>query len=149
MSLHLCKDLLNLAQLENNEFTFECERFDLSRTVRMTLKMLSYQAGQRGVKLEGPIYPNPFDRPLFRAINSDVQRITQLIVNFASNGIKFTPEYGKVSVILQITDIQYERVASDDESEGTPSESKLFPTVESCPLEHEEEEKGPREDLPA
>ena len=102
MMLALMRDLMNQAQLANNTFRMVNAYFNFSRLVRRCCSILSPMASLRGVKVHGPYYSNPLDQFYFKQIYNDEQRFAQVIINFASNGIKFTPKEGSVSILLKI-----------------------------------------------
>ena len=54
------------------------------------------------VRVEGPEFLNPLDKYYFKQVFSDERRYAQIILNFLSNGIKFTPANGVVKIILKV-----------------------------------------------
>ena len=61
--------------------------------------------------LNGPILKKRTDKYYFANLFADERRFTQVIVNFLSNSIKFTPQGGHVEVslnILNLDDIQFD-----------------------------------------
>ena len=67
--------------------------------------MLNSQAMFKKIHLLGPLFENPIDKFYFKQIFGDESRFCQIIVNFLSNGIKFTQANGVVSIGLKITNI--------------------------------------------
>ena len=58
----------------------------------------------KGVRLKGPVFETPNDAIYFRQIFGDENRYRQIITNFLTNAIKFTPRNGIVSILLKIID---------------------------------------------
>ena len=54
----------------------------------------------------GPVFENPIDKFYFKQMFGDENRYGQIIVNFLSNGIKFTPMNGVASISLRVTEIK-------------------------------------------
>jgi len=90
--LRLVNDLLNLASSESGDFQLSLAPVDVGATVRNTVTLLAEDARRAGVDLQVDIAP---DVPI---IESDETRLKQIVLNLASNAIKFTPSGGRVTV---------------------------------------------------
>jgi len=99
------RDLMNQAQLANNTFYMVNEYFDLIALIRKCKKTLTSQTSLKGVTMVGPAFDNAHERLYFRQLFSDEQRYSQLVLNFLSNAIKFTPRGGQVSVHLIVLEV--------------------------------------------
>ena len=72
----------------------------------------------KGVRLKGPIFEEISDSIYFKQVYGDENRYRQIITNFLTNAIKFTPRNGVVSILLKIIDVQPILLQSDvDEDE--------------------------------
>ena len=63
------------------------------------------QSRIKNVTLLGPIFDQPLESFYFRRIFGDERRYRQIILNFLSNAIKFTPRDGVVSVHLRVIEV--------------------------------------------
>ena len=132
MMLALMRDLMNQAQLANNTFTMVNDYFSCLSLIKRCMMTLGAQAHLREVRLKGPILENPLDKFYFRQLFSDEQRYGQVILNFLSNGIKFTSRFGTVSVLLKILEVKDLPELHLDQ-EGDPDESMISSAMESAP----------------
>ena len=105
MMMTLMRDLMNQAQLANNTFTMVNDYFDCIFLIKKCMATLKSQCKFKHVSLAGPVFENPVNKYYFRALYSDEQRYGQVILNFLSNGIKFTPRGGVVSVLLNVIEV--------------------------------------------
>ena len=80
------------------------EEFDLIGLIEKYVESLEQQLKQREVSLVGPIF-NENDKHHFKALNSDERRYSQIIFNFLSNSLKFTPAGGKITVSLNLLEV--------------------------------------------
>ena len=93
--LSLINDVLDFARLESGSLRLTLRAVDLPALLRTTLKPLAETAAAAGVRLETALTQQPL------VIWADEQRLRQVLLNVAGNGIKFTPSGGSVTVALQ------------------------------------------------
>ena len=133
MMTTLMRDLMNQAQLNNNTFTVINEYFSLTNLVKKCMNTLSSQSVLKKIHLLGPLVQNPLDKFYFRLIFGDENRYSQIILNFISNGIKFTPTSGVVSIhlnVTKVTDANIEDVGQDRSYMHSDSSMKSAPDKE-------------------
>jgi PAS domain S-box-containing protein len=88
---HLVNDLLFVAQVDAGRLTIQHAEVDLSALAEEAVEAARVVASPKGIELEldaGPMEP----------LSGDRARLAQLLDNFISNAIKFTPEGGRVTV---------------------------------------------------
>ncbi len=88
----LINDVLDMARVESPEFRLEMRAVDPAAAVRTSLIMIEDQASRAGVKL---VVDVELGLPLIR---TDEHRLKQIVLNLATNAIKFTPAGGQVTV---------------------------------------------------
>ncbi len=93
--LHIIDDILDLSKIEAGHLVLESEPFQIARLVEKTCAMLDAQAAGKGVELTLFTDPTLPDQVL-----GDELRLRQILLNLASNAIKFSGEHdsGRVSV---------------------------------------------------
>lgn len=89
--LSLINDLLDIAKIEANRLTILDDKFALHGVVNECLSLVAAQADSRRVILA------PYRNREF-GLRADPVRLRQIIFNLLSNGIKFTPPGGTVTV---------------------------------------------------
>jgi len=94
--LDVINDVLDVAKIEAGQLNLSERNMDLSATVASCIRMLSVRAFDAGIKLTSDI---PADFPGFLG---DETRIKQILVNIASNAIKFTDKEGSVTIAAEI-----------------------------------------------
>lgn len=92
--LQLADRWLLAAQLEQQAWTPQRERFDLAAMALETLQGFGETAARAGVRLEG----QGLEQPVW--IEADAQAWRQVLVNLLANALKFTPADGRVRVRL-------------------------------------------------
>jgi len=95
--LALINDILDLSKLEAQQAELQEEIFDIADLTDEAMRMLKPQAAKAGLRLLNEVAP---ELPLLRA---DRRRIKQILINLASNAIKFTPDGGEVRVAAHRT----------------------------------------------
>ena len=98
---NLINDLLDLAKMENNSFTFSSEFFNLSQLILDAFNMFNFQANEHGIKLAAEI-DNLKSLDMIQAVQGDPRRYLQILLNFLSNSLKFTDRGGSITVGIRI-----------------------------------------------
>ncbi len=90
--LGIFNDILNFSKLEAGKLVLELALFEIERLVADIMALVSSSAQSKGLELIVDIEP---DVP--RVLQGDPQRLSQILLNFLSNAVKFT-EQGQVVV---------------------------------------------------
>jgi PAS domain S-box-containing protein len=90
--LGLVNEILDLAKVESGQIEVEHERVPLAATVREALDLVAPQAAERGVELRNRVSARD------AALWGDGDRIRQILLNLASNAVKFTQAGGSVTL---------------------------------------------------
>ncbi len=88
----LINDVLDLSRTESTEFQLDIRPIHPETAVRAGLVLVEDQARRGNVKLVVDIEPG------LPVIRTDEERLKQIVINLASNAIKFTPAGGSVTV---------------------------------------------------
>ena len=108
--LGIINDILDMSKIESGKFELSQTAFNLEKTIIKISNVQSFRMDEKHQDFF--VYFSP-DIPQF--IIADEQRITQVITNIFSNAIKFTPEYGKIKLIIDSiyeTDTQIQLLVS-------------------------------------
>jgi PAS domain S-box-containing protein len=90
--LQLINDILDLSKVEAGRLEFHPEQVDLGSVVGEVLTVLRALATGKRIRLETDVHAD------LRAVVIDTARLKQVLYNYVSNALKFTPEGGRVSV---------------------------------------------------
>lgn len=90
--LTLISDILDMSKIEAGRYELTEENLSLGGLIRSCLSIVATRAKAAGVEI---VSSPDQDGPMVRA---DRRAVTQVLLNLLSNGIKFTPAGGKVTV---------------------------------------------------
>lgn len=93
--LSIIEMILDLAKLESGRFDLYLETVDLKEKVSSWADVLHGQAEAKGVILDVDL---PYDLP---TLHTDPKLVDVIVMNLASNAVKFTPMGGTVALALQ------------------------------------------------
>ena len=93
--------------------------FDCSKLVKRCFRIIDAQARHKQVTLEGPIFETLPHRYFFKKLWSDERRYLQIMINFLTNAIKFTPAGGSVKVLLKV--ISETEISAEEAKNSTSS----------------------------
>lgn len=92
--LRLISDLLDLAKIEAGKLDFRPEAISVSQLVSEVCDSMVAVASEKAIRIEYQVYP-PVEAIL------DPARFKQILYNYLSNALKFTPDRGRVAVKLR------------------------------------------------
>jgi signal transduction histidine kinase len=112
----LTTDFLNMARLESGRVTFTFASFDLRALLDECLEVVWPQAAQRAIRLtlEADQHLPP--------VESDRDKVKQVLLNLLTNAIKYNRDQGKVHVRAQSSP-DLVRVYVEDTGMGMPQEA--------------------------
>lgn len=111
----LVEDLLTISRIELGEVNFHFEDVSPADVINNVLPVIDPKAKSKRIEIDNLI---PEKLPLIRA---DRDRLTQIFVNILDNAVKFTPEFGKVSISAEETN-GFVLVGISDTGIGVPKE---------------------------
>lgn len=112
MMRNLMADLLDLAQMEKNTFKLNKGFFDLFVVIQQAFTVVGHIASKKNLELI--LQPcNEHETALYRHLYGDQNRFMQVLINFLSNAIKFSPPNSPIRVHLNLLQAQ---VMQDEES---------------------------------
>lgn len=108
----LINDLLDLEKIESGTISLAPEMNDVEETIGQAVESVSDLADKKKIAIE-------FDAGNAEVFRLDQDRIVQVLVNFLSNALKFTPEGGTVRVTAEDHGMELE-LSVLDEGPGIP-----------------------------
>jgi signal transduction histidine kinase len=88
--LQLINDILDLAKVESGKIDFQPETVELSAVIAEAMAIISGLAAKRKIALRTEV------DPALGRVYLDPMRLRQVLYNYLSNAVKFTPEGGRV-----------------------------------------------------
>jgi len=112
----LVGDVLDLAKLDTHRFSLLREEVDLERLVDRAYSAFGEEARRRGIDYSRSVTAKP-------VLETDGDRVLQVISNLLANAFRWTPDGGHVGVALSQVDGTV-RIAVDDSGPGIPAEER-------------------------
>jgi signal transduction histidine kinase len=113
---HFINDFLDLARLESGRARIAYQPVDMGRLVHEVVVLMRPQAAERNLTLTDQL---PSNLPM---VKGDAQRLKQVLINLASNAIKYNREGGQVSVCVDVEDNRL-RVQVKDTGRGIAADA--------------------------
>mmetsp|Transcript_25826 Transcript_25826/g.45564 ORF Transcript_25826/g.45564 Transcript_25826/m.45564 type:complete len:716 (+) Transcript_25826:17-2164(+) len=113
--LMLIYDLLDYSQLIAGKFRLQKCLFNLRKTLTDSVELMRLIAEKKHIHLVTHIDPL-----LPEEVFSDANRLSQVLLNFLSNGVKFTPREGKIEVSAVLNNYCQMELSVSDTGVGIP-----------------------------
>ncbi len=94
----LVKDLLQLSRLDNNQMQWCMQESSFVNLVKHCVEKIKFHVTSKDQKLDISILNE------VPQIIIDPDRIEQVVLNILSNAIKYTPQYGKIQLVIGYSD---------------------------------------------
>ncbi|MCW8915910.1 MAG: HAMP domain-containing histidine kinase [Magnetovibrio sp.] len=94
----LIKDMLDISAIEAKKLPLHDECIDLKEMAEMSLRCVEMRAAEKNIQLGSDLAVN------LPELKADERRIKQMLINILSNAVMFTPDGGKVSLLISQTD---------------------------------------------
>ena len=105
--LALINDVLDVSRIEADRYELNIERFDVREAVSAALALVRVQADDKGVDLAAVLPPEAL------IVAADRRAMKQMLLNLLSNGVKFTPSGGSVTVAAEALGPMLELTVAD------------------------------------
>ncbi|WP_293938088.1 response regulator [Iodobacter sp.] len=100
--LGIINDILDFSKVEAGKLTIESNEFDLELLLDNVSNLIANKSNDKGLEL---VFDVAADVP--RYLIGDSLRLSQILVNYANNAIKFT-EQGEVEILIRLQEISAE-----------------------------------------
>ena len=120
--LQLINDVLDLAKVESGKMEFHPEPVRLAKVVGEVRDVLRTLLSRKRIKVTVDVDEHVAD------VIADSAKLKQVLYNYLSNALKFTPEEGSVNIRAQPVDSEYFRIDVQDNGIGIKPEDmhRLF-----------------------
>jgi signal transduction histidine kinase len=116
----LIDDLLDLSLIVSGRIRLEIARVDLVSAVQSAIEAVRISAEQKRIEITHVLDPKA------GPVRGDTSRLQQIVWNLLTNAVKFTPEGGKIHVVVRRVDL---RVAISVTDTGIGIRQELLPII--------------------
>ncbi|GAF78933.1 unnamed protein product, partial [marine sediment metagenome] len=110
--LNMINDLLDLAKTQAGKMELHIEKTSVQQLCKALVSSFSLLTKKKKVKVKLLV---DSDIPI---LSTDAGKVQQILYNFLSNAVKFTPPRGKIEIRAQMTDEKTVRIAVSDNGCG-------------------------------
>ena len=120
--LNMINDLLDIAKTEAGKMRLHMEKTSVSDLCKTLVASFSPLTKKKKIKVKLSVAD---DIPV---LSTDVGKVQQILDNFLSNAVKFTPEKGRIEIRVAMVDEKMVRIAVADSGCGIaePDREKIF-----------------------
>ena len=93
--LALINDILDLSKLEARQVALELEECSASDIGQASLQFVKSMASKKNILVDFVVQPESI------SLRADPRRLKQMLINLLSNAVKFTPDGGKVGLLIR------------------------------------------------
>jgi two-component system sensor histidine kinase BarA len=116
--LNMINDLLNLAKAEAGKIELHIEKTSIPQLCRAAVGSFSALTKKKKIKVKLTVDDN------IPTLSTDAGKVQQILYNFLSNSVKFTPETGRIEIRANMQGEQMVRIAVSDTGCGIAEADK-------------------------
>lgn len=116
----MTNDFLDLSRLQSGRTHLSLTPFDIAALAREVIGLLTPQAAERGITIDGQFSPGPI------TITGDRDRLRQVLVNLTGNAIKYNRPNGSIEIKIEP---QADRIKIEVSDTGTGIPAKDLPHI--------------------
>ncbi|MDR2793034.1 MAG: response regulator [Treponema sp.] len=94
--LGIINDVLDMSKIEANKLEILREEFEFEDMIRHVVNVVQVKMDEKGQTFHVNI-----ENVFTRAVISDELRLSQVLINLLTNAVKFTPDCGKISLLVR------------------------------------------------
>lgn len=113
--------LLDITEIEEGLFGYNFEKLDMNIIAESVVQSVSDSAGQKGIEI---IYRKPKSGNY--AVSGDKARLSVAVSNYLDNAVKYTPENGKIEILLEENGDDLRMSVSDTGIGVSPESARLL-----------------------
>jgi len=91
--LGIINDILDMSKIEANKFELSYSKVHFEKMLQRVTNFIAFRVTERQ-----QVFSSHIDRRIPAEIESDEQRLAQILTNLLSNAVKFTPEGGRIGL---------------------------------------------------
>jgi PAS domain S-box-containing protein len=114
----LVDDLMDTSRLTRGKINLNCTVFEIKDAIRQGIEAANMFAAEKGHVLTVDLAPEVMK------VHADFTRISQIVINLVHNAAKYTPDGGKIKVILQRENADNLLIRVEDNGIGIPENMK-------------------------
>lgn len=120
--LNMINDLLDLAKTEAGKMELHIEKTSVPQLCKAVVGSVSALTKKKKIKVKLVVDDN------IPVLSTDAGKVQQILYNFLSNAVKFTPERGRIEIRANMQGEQTVRIAVSDTGCGIaePDKAKIF-----------------------
>ncbi|MHC4571395.1 MAG: sensor histidine kinase, partial [Planctomycetota bacterium] len=120
--LNMINDLLDLAKTEAGKMELHIEKTFVSKLCKAMVASFSALTKKKKIKVKLLVDDN------IPPLMTDAGKVQQILYNFLSNAVKFTPKNGRIEIRAAMADEKTARIAVSDTGPGiaAPDKEKIF-----------------------
>lgn len=115
LQAQIIEDLLDIARITSGKLRLNIHPIDLVSVISAAIDTMRLVAQAKAIQISSVLDPTA------KGVPGDANRLQQVILNLLSNAIKFTPEGGRVQVLLELVN-GYAQVTVSDTGCGISAE---------------------------
>jgi signal transduction histidine kinase len=133
--LGLINEVLDLARIESGHLALSPEAVGVDEVIKDTIDLIGPLAAERALRIHAPSPPE-----CAWTVQADRQRLKQVLLNLASNAVKYNRHGGSISLTCHAGDDSRVRIAVADTGPGIPADKlpRLFTQFDRLGAEHSE-----------